>query len=93
MTSHRFPLYSKGVDTYRFEYAVYLLNKDIESVSYTLLVQRFLKKNLLVDVDTRAAVDRYSTYFTQLEELPPYRLEWLRLGSAVSAENELLLKF
>ncbi|THH11370.1 hypothetical protein EW145_g688 [Phellinidium pouzarii] len=25
-----FPLYSKGVDTYRFEYAVFLLNKDIE---------------------------------------------------------------
>jgi hypothetical protein len=28
----RFPLYSKGVERYRFEYAVYLLNKDIESV-------------------------------------------------------------
>ncbi|PCH33211.1 hypothetical protein WOLCODRAFT_135001 [Wolfiporia cocos MD-104 SS10] len=25
-----FPLYSKGVDTYRFEYGVFLLNKDIE---------------------------------------------------------------
>ncbi|KAJ3713543.1 UV radiation resistance protein and autophagy-related subunit 14-domain-containing protein [Lentinula raphanica] len=25
-----FPLFSKGVDTYRFEYAVFLLNKDIE---------------------------------------------------------------
>jgi hypothetical protein len=28
----RFPLYSKGVDTYRFEYGVFLLNKDIELV-------------------------------------------------------------
>ncbi|KAJ3827637.1 UV radiation resistance protein and autophagy-related subunit 14-domain-containing protein [Lentinula raphanica] len=28
-----FPLFSKGVDTYRFEYAVFLLNKDIELVS------------------------------------------------------------
>lgn len=27
-----FPLYSKGVDKYRFEYAVFLLNKDIEQV-------------------------------------------------------------
>ncbi|KAL7408825.1 hypothetical protein BDY24DRAFT_419433 [Mrakia frigida] len=27
-----FPLYSKGVEKYRFEYAVYLLNKDIESL-------------------------------------------------------------
>lgn len=31
---NRFPLYSKGVDTYRFEYAVFLLNKDIELVSF-----------------------------------------------------------
>ena len=29
----RFPLYSKGVDTYRFEYGVFLLNKNIELVS------------------------------------------------------------
>jgi hypothetical protein len=28
----RFPLYSKGVDTYRFEYGVFLLNKNIEMV-------------------------------------------------------------
>ena len=28
----RFPLFSKGVDTYRFEYGVFLLNKDIELV-------------------------------------------------------------
>ncbi|KAL9939238.1 hypothetical protein V8E36_002051 [Tilletia maclaganii] len=27
-----FPLYSKGVEEYRFEYAVYLLNKDIEQL-------------------------------------------------------------
>lgn len=29
----RFPLFSKGVDTYRFEYGVFLLNKNIELVS------------------------------------------------------------
>jgi hypothetical protein len=28
----RFPLYSKSVDTYRFEYGVFLLNKNIELV-------------------------------------------------------------
>lgn len=28
----RFPLYPTGMDTYRFEYAVFLLNKDIETV-------------------------------------------------------------
>ena len=32
----RFPLYTKGVDTYRFEYAVFLLNKDIELVRISL---------------------------------------------------------
>lgn len=33
LTGFRFPLFSRGVDTYRFEYAVFLLNKDIEMVS------------------------------------------------------------
>lgn len=28
-----FPLYSKGAEQYRFEYAVFLLNKNIEQVS------------------------------------------------------------
>ncbi|OCH92681.1 hypothetical protein OBBRIDRAFT_726318, partial [Obba rivulosa] len=34
-----FPLFSKGVDTYRFEYGVFLLNKDIEM----LMVERNLR--------------------------------------------------
>jgi hypothetical protein len=33
----RFPLYSKGVDTYRFEYGVFLLNKNIEMVRVILV--------------------------------------------------------
>jgi hypothetical protein len=33
---YRFPLYSKGVDTYRFEYGVFLLNKNIEMVRLNL---------------------------------------------------------
>ncbi|KAF8525195.1 hypothetical protein BU17DRAFT_84116 [Hysterangium stoloniferum] len=32
MGPRTFPLYSKGVETYRFEYAVFLLNKNIELV-------------------------------------------------------------
>ena len=32
ITMVRFPLFSKGVDTYRFEYGVFLLNKNIEFV-------------------------------------------------------------
>ncbi|KAI0825239.1 hypothetical protein BC628DRAFT_1410305 [Trametes gibbosa] len=34
-----FPLFSKGVDTYRFEYGVFLLNKDIE----VLMTERSLR--------------------------------------------------
>jgi hypothetical protein len=30
-----FPLYGRGVERYRYEYAVFLLNKDIELVSWT----------------------------------------------------------
>ncbi|KZT22111.1 hypothetical protein NEOLEDRAFT_1098260 [Neolentinus lepideus HHB14362 ss-1] len=41
-----FPLYSKGVDTYRFEYGVYLLNKDIEM--------------LMTERDLRATDTRYT---------------------------------
>ncbi|KAG8741552.1 hypothetical protein FRC10_002729 [Ceratobasidium sp. 414] len=33
-----FPLYPTGMDTYRFEYAVFLLNKDIETVRATVLM-------------------------------------------------------
>ena len=29
-----FPLFPTGVETYRFEYAVFLLNKDIEMVGF-----------------------------------------------------------
>lgn len=38
LTSHkrRFPLFSKGVDTYRFEYGVFLLNKNIEMVKVSV---------------------------------------------------------
>lgn len=31
-----FPLWGKGVDRYRFDYAVFLLNKNIEQVRYTM---------------------------------------------------------
>lgn len=32
LTFSSFPLYSRGVDRYRFEYGVFLLNKNIEQV-------------------------------------------------------------
>lgn len=63
-----FPLFSKGVDTYRFEYGVFLLNKDIEM----LMAERDLRaldmrhtlpnlKNLLLTLtDGECANLRYS---------------------------------
>lgn len=39
----RFPLYSKGVDTYRFEYGVFLLNKNIELVGLTPVARAYEK--------------------------------------------------
>jgi hypothetical protein len=36
-----FPLYSRGAEKYRFEYAVFLLNKNIELVSLALLLRSF----------------------------------------------------
>ncbi|CAJ0749234.1 3753_t:CDS:2 [Entrophospora sp. SA101] len=35
ITSRQYPLYSKGVDRNGFEYAVYLLNKNIEQLMYS----------------------------------------------------------
>jgi hypothetical protein len=32
--ANSFPLYAKGVEKYRFDYAVFLLNKNIELVSF-----------------------------------------------------------
>lgn len=34
-----FPLYGKGVDQYRFDYGVFLLNKNIEQVCYVLFLR------------------------------------------------------
>jgi hypothetical protein len=36
----RFPLFSRGVDTYRFEYGVFLLNKNIEFVRLSFSLER-----------------------------------------------------
>lgn len=35
-TSSKFPLYSRGVDRTRFEYGVFLLNKNVEQVNNSL---------------------------------------------------------
>lgn len=59
----RFPLFSKGVDTYRFEYGVFLLNKDIELVSLTVLIPQVYKfdvTKLMADRDLRALDIRHT---------------------------------
>lgn len=42
MYIYRFPLYGKGVDKYRFEFGVFLLNKNIEQVINQILKQYYL---------------------------------------------------
>jgi hypothetical protein len=61
----RFPLYIKGVDTYRFEYGVFLLNKDIEMVRSLLTFVRhaligFLIRKIMADMDLRALDMRHT---------------------------------
>lgn len=56
-----FPLYSKGVESYRFEYAVFLLNKDIEQLMncnhITLLDLKHTLPNLKNLILTLTAVE------------------------------------
>ncbi|KAI0932749.1 hypothetical protein AcW1_000225 [Taiwanofungus camphoratus] len=67
-----FPLFSKGVDTYRFEYGVFLLNKDIEmlmtdrnlrvpDMRYTLFNLKNLLLTLTDNEHVRVPTQRFST--------------------------------
>lgn len=83
----RFPLFSKGVDTYRFEYGVFLLNKDIEMVSaytasmeYSALIDIFI---VSADGGSRFASFGHATYPTELEELTTDTKRWRRHPSEV----------
>lgn len=50
-----FPLYAKGIEQYRFEYAVYLLNKDVELVSAPRQDFRTQGRPLIASPDPRLA--------------------------------------
>ncbi len=45
--SSKFPLYARGVDRTRFEYAVFLLNKDIEQLLHSQGIEALPLKNTL----------------------------------------------
>ena len=47
MNAASFPLFQKGVDRYRFEYALFLLGKDLEQILYCLGVRVSDFKNML----------------------------------------------
>jgi hypothetical protein len=57
--ANSFPLYAKGVEKYRFDYAVFLLNKNIELVSLPISVMSRQTFNLdtllqlMIDVGIR----------------------------------------
>ena len=63
----RFPLYSKGVDTYRFEYAVFLLNKDIEMVSDSFCKAHW---DCIADLLTQLMADRNLRALDMRQTLP-----------------------
>lgn len=74
-----FPLYSKGIERYRFEYAVFLLNKNIELVCPrsrdSLLVGEVLTDVFrAADGSPRPAHHGPSTYAAQLDESPSHCL-------------------
>ena len=52
-----FPLYSKGVDRYRFDYAVFLLNKDIEQL---------MNKNDIIVLDLRQTLPNLKNLYLTL---------------------------
>lgn len=58
----RFPLFSKGVDTYRFEYGVFLLNKDIELVSGYAFLQGVFADVITVNGGSRSESFGYEAY-------------------------------
>lgn len=45
--SSKFPLYARGVDRTRFEYGVFLLNKDIEQLLHAQGLEAFPLKHTL----------------------------------------------
>ena len=67
-----FPLYAKGVEKYRYDYAVFLLNKNIELVSRhaDTVIQGEPDRRVFFSVDGRRRDQArgYATYVAQLED-------------------------
>jgi len=77
-----FPLFSKAVDTYRFEYAVFLLNKDIE----LLMSDRDLRA-----MDMRHTLPNLKNLLLTLTD-PESSTNFLRPPSALSFDSNSLLQ-
>ncbi|KAJ3856840.1 UV radiation resistance protein and autophagy-related subunit 14-domain-containing protein [Lentinula lateritia] len=75
-----FPLFSKGVDTYRFEYGVFLLNKDIEMAKHDLRA-----------IDIRQTLPNLKNLLLTLTdgEDVPMRPPFKRVASPVSSPSGL----
>ena len=74
----RFPLFTKGVETYRFEYGVYLLNKDIELVRHDATRRRaFSNVSRPAYVRAKSARAGYAAHATESEE-PTVDADWIR---------------
>ncbi|KAJ4499319.1 UV radiation resistance protein and autophagy-related subunit 14-domain-containing protein [Lentinula lateritia] len=93
-----FPLFSKGVDTYRFEYGVFLLNKDIEMAKHDLRaidIRHTLPnlKNLLLtltdgeDVPMRPPFKRVASPVSSLSGLESPRSQSLASSQEIANSN------
>ncbi|KAI0090044.1 UV radiation resistance protein and autophagy-related subunit 14-domain-containing protein [Irpex rosettiformis] len=80
-----FPLFSKGVDTYRFEYGVFLLNKDIEML---------MSEHDLRALDMRHTLPNLKNLLLTLtnpDSIAPRRAFFIRTSTTISALQSPML--
>lgn len=73
-----FPLYAKGVERYRYDYAVFLLNKNIETVSPACHLFQVMLPLLNITISSRPAIAdgrcqyqdrRYEAHFAKPQDI------------------------
>ncbi|SCV71520.1 BQ2448_3108 [Microbotryum intermedium] len=86
-----FPLYGKGVDKYRFDYGVFLLNKDIEQLMYSQGLTVIDLRNTLPNLKALVLALSFASSqsdFASLSLHPPARFPALS-ASSTSTEQDL----
>lgn len=82
--SNKFPLYSRGVDRTRFEYGVFLLNKDLEQVRCVSCVHARVPTSYLADECARHRSGGSEAHAAESADAAavavPFRVRCLRVG-------------